>query len=119
MKTSTQVGTLTALIAAMALVGCSDAQEEVVDGPSDDAQVITLSYAFFAPAQSFPAVQMEHWAKELSERTDGRVEVDLFPGGSLLTASNMYDGGAEWCCGYRAFRHLLRAGPFSPDQLGR
>lgn len=92
MKTSTQVGALTVLIAAMALVGCSDAQEGVADEPSEDAQVITLSYAFFAPAQSFPAVQMERWAKELNERTDGRVKVDLFPGGSLLTASNMYDG---------------------------
>ena len=64
MKTTTQVGTVAILIAAMVLVGCSDGQEEVVAAPSDDdPEVITLSYAFFAPAQSFPAIQMEHWAK--------------------------------------------------------
>lgn len=56
------------------------------------ADNINLSYAFFAPAQTFPAVQMEHWAKELNERTDGQVNVNTFPGGTLLTAANMFDG---------------------------
>lgn len=56
------------------------------------ADNINLSYAFFAPSQTFPAVQMEHWAKELNERTDGQVSVNTFPGGTLLTAANMFDG---------------------------
>ncbi|WP_431025169.1 TRAP transporter substrate-binding protein [Halomonas sp. H5] len=56
------------------------------------ASDITLNYAFFAPAQTFPAVQMEHWAEELERRTEGRVSVNTFPGGTLLTAGNMYDG---------------------------
>ncbi|MDF1551978.1 MAG: TRAP transporter substrate-binding protein [Deferrisomatales bacterium] len=53
---------------------------------------ITLTYAFFAPAKSFPGVQMEHWAKELEKRTGGEVEVKLFPGGTLLGPRDMYDG---------------------------
>ncbi|WP_221563129.1 TRAP transporter substrate-binding protein [Alkalihalobacillus sp. TS-13] len=53
---------------------------------------IKLTYAFFAPANTFPAVQMEEWKKRLEERTDGKVEVELFHGGSLLEANNMYDG---------------------------
>lgn len=56
------------------------------------ADNINLSYAFFAPAQTFPAVQMEHWAKTLSERTNGQVSVNAFPGGTLLSAANMFDG---------------------------
>ncbi|MDW0361138.1 TRAP transporter substrate-binding protein [Halomonas venusta] len=56
------------------------------------ADNINLSYAFFAPSQTFPAVQMEHWAKELNDRTDGQVNVNTFPGGTLLTAANMFDG---------------------------
>ena len=56
------------------------------------ASEVRLNYAFFAPAQTFPAVQMEHWAEELHRRTDGRVTVNTFPGGTLLTAGNMYDG---------------------------
>jgi len=56
------------------------------------ADEITLNYAFFAPAQTFPAVQMERWAEELHRRTDGQVSVNTFPGGTLLSANNMYDG---------------------------
>ncbi|MGP5562023.1 TRAP transporter substrate-binding protein [Vreelandella alkaliphila] len=56
------------------------------------ADNINLSYAFFAPSQTFPAVQMEHWAKEINDRTDGQVNVNTFPGGTLLTAANMFDG---------------------------
>lgn len=56
------------------------------------AENVNLSYAFFAPSQTFPAVQMERWATLLNERTDGQVSVNTFPGGTLLSASNMYDG---------------------------
>ncbi|MFU1518911.1 TRAP transporter substrate-binding protein [Vreelandella alkaliphila] len=56
------------------------------------ADNINLSYAFFAPSQTFPAVQMEYWAKEINDRTDGQVNVNTFPGGTLLTAANMFDG---------------------------
>jgi len=56
------------------------------------AAEVTLSYAFFAPAGTFPAKQMEQWAQELEKRTDGRVEVQTFPGGTLLGGKEMYDG---------------------------
>lgn len=73
--------------AAIGAVGCSGGEKEPTE--------ITLSYAFFAPAQTFPAVQMQRWADEVHERTNGQVTVKLFPGSSLLTASNMYDGVAS------------------------
>lgn len=56
------------------------------------AQEIRLTYSFFAPASTFPAKQMEKFAEELHARTDGRVRVNTFPGGTLLTAPNTYDG---------------------------
>lgn len=58
-------------------------------GDDDD---ITLTYAFFAPAESFPAIQMERWKEELEDRTDGQVTVELFPGATLLDAGDIYDG---------------------------
>ena len=64
-------------------------------GNSGGGDVIELNYAFFAPAGTFPAVQMEKWAEEVEKRTDGKVRVNTFPGGSLLTAENMYDGVAN------------------------
>lgn len=57
-----------------------------------DAADISLKYANFPPPQTFPCVQMERWADEVEARTHGKVEVQTFPGGSLLGAKNMYQG---------------------------
>ncbi|NIS60889.1 MAG: C4-dicarboxylate ABC transporter substrate-binding protein [Proteobacteria bacterium] len=53
---------------------------------------ITLSYANFPPASTFPCVQMEQWKKEVESRTGGKVKVNTYPGGTLLGAKNMMDG---------------------------
>lgn len=56
------------------------------------ASEINLTYAFFAPAGTFPGRQMAHWADQLNKRTNGKVSVRTFPGGTLLSARDMYDG---------------------------
>ena len=53
---------------------------------------ITLTYANFPPSTTFPCVQMERWAKEVEKRTNGRVKMQTFPGGTLLPAKNIFDG---------------------------
>ena len=61
-------------------------------GTARAAEPITLRYANFPPAATFPCVQMEHWAKEVEKRTRGKVKVQTFPGGTLLGAKNIFDG---------------------------
>jgi TRAP-type C4-dicarboxylate transport system substrate-binding protein len=56
------------------------------------AQSIKLSYANFPPAPTFPCVQMERWKSEVEKRTNGKVTVNTYPGGTLLGAKNMMDG---------------------------
>jgi TRAP-type transport system periplasmic protein len=56
------------------------------------APSITLTYANFPPATTFPCVGMERWAQEVEKRTNGKVKVQTFPGGTLLGAKNMIDG---------------------------
>ncbi|MGD2098340.1 MAG: TRAP transporter substrate-binding protein [Desulfobacterales bacterium] len=56
------------------------------------AEAVKLTYANFPPAPTFPCVQMERWKKEVEKRTGGKVQVDTFPGGTLLGAKNMMDG---------------------------
>ncbi|MFO7783328.1 MAG: TRAP transporter substrate-binding protein [Thermodesulfobacteriota bacterium] len=56
------------------------------------AASINLNYANFPPAPTFPCVQMERWKKEVEERTNGKVSINTFPGGTLLDAKNMMDG---------------------------
>ena len=53
---------------------------------------ITLKFANFPPAPTFPCVSMERWADEVEKRTNGKVKVQTFPGGTLLGAKNMFDG---------------------------
>ncbi|GAU09950.1 C4-dicarboxylate ABC transporter substrate-binding protein [Desulfoplanes formicivorans] len=53
---------------------------------------ITLRYANFPPASTFPCVQMERWKKEVEKRTDGQVSIETYPGGTLLGAKNMLRG---------------------------
>ncbi len=55
-------------------------------------QKISLTYANFPPATTFPCVQMERWAKEVEKRTNSQVTVKTFPGGTLLPAKNIFDG---------------------------
>ncbi len=60
--------------------------------PTAIAGTIKLSYANFPPAPTFPCVQMERWKKEVEKRTNGKVAVSTYPGGTLLGAKNMMDG---------------------------
>jgi TRAP-type C4-dicarboxylate transport system substrate-binding protein len=55
-------------------------------------ETIKLTYANFPPAATFPCVQMERWKTEVEKRTEGRVVIQTFPGGTLLGAKNMVDG---------------------------
>jgi TRAP-type C4-dicarboxylate transport system substrate-binding protein len=64
----------------------------VATAPVGYGQEIKLTYANFPPAPTFPCVQMERWAKEVDQRTKGKVKVQTFPGGTLLAAKNIFDG---------------------------
>lgn len=69
-----------------------DVDDDADADAAEDAEDVELSYAFFAPEVTFPAVQMQEWADELDARTQSQVNVDLFPGGTLLGAGDIYDG---------------------------
>ncbi|MDX5434603.1 MAG: TRAP transporter substrate-binding protein DctP, partial [Halomonas sp.] len=77
---------------AAGAIGLAGVLMSALASPLALASDITLSYAFISPASTFPGVQMEHWAEEIERRTDGRVTVNTFPGSTLLSANNMYDG---------------------------
>ena len=56
------------------------------------AGAIKLNYANFPPAPTFPCVQMERWKVEVEKRTGDQVQINTFPGGTLLGAKGMMDG---------------------------
>ena len=63
--------------------------------PALAAEPIRLRFANFPAAATFPCIAMEEWAKVITERVakaGGAVNVETFPGGTLLEAKNMVRG---------------------------
>jgi len=53
---------------------------------------IELNYSIFFPAPHKNAVLAGEWAKEIEKRTDGKVKITMFYGGTLTPADKCYDG---------------------------
>lgn len=53
---------------------------------------IELTYSIFFPAPHKNTVLATQWAEEINKRTNGRVKITMFPGGTLTPADKCYDG---------------------------
>jgi TRAP-type C4-dicarboxylate transport system substrate-binding protein len=53
---------------------------------------IELTFAQFQPAQHFNNKLSESYAKEIEKRTNGRVKITVFSGGTLIAADKTYSG---------------------------
>ena len=53
---------------------------------------IELNYSIFFPATHKHSVTASEWAKEIEKRTNGRVKVTMFYGGTLTPSDKIYDG---------------------------
>ncbi len=103
MKTKTILPFCLAVLLAGILVG---------PAPSGAEAVIKLTYANFPPAPTFPCVQMERWAKEVERKTAGKVKVQTFPGGTLLSAKNILDGVVSGLADIGSFAMSYQPGRF-------
>jgi len=61
-------------------------------GPRAEAATIQLTYATHMPVQHPQTIAAANWIKEIEKRTQGRVKIQMFPGGSLIKAPQLYDG---------------------------
>ncbi|HON57492.1 MAG TPA: TRAP transporter substrate-binding protein, partial [bacterium] len=81
-------------VAALALVvifsGC--AKKEEAAAPSEQVQTIKLTYSVFFPPTHKQAELAQAFADEIKQRTNGRVEITLFPGGTLTKAPQVFEG---------------------------
>ncbi|MBA4416690.1 MAG: C4-dicarboxylate ABC transporter substrate-binding protein [Syntrophus sp. (in: bacteria)] len=65
----------------------------IVSIPSYSAaqKVITLNYANFFPATNPHSIIIEQWGKDIEKKTNGRVKITFFHGGTLAPAAQIYD----------------------------
>jgi len=56
------------------------------------AAPIELNYASFIPAAHLHHGLITNWASEIQKRTNGRVKIQIFPGGTLVGAKETYVG---------------------------
>jgi TRAP-type C4-dicarboxylate transport system substrate-binding protein len=56
------------------------------------AKTIRLNYSIFFPAAHGQCKAGMSWAEEVEKRTDGRVKINIFPGGTLTKADQCYEG---------------------------
>jgi hypothetical protein len=61
-------------------------------GFSTAQKVVSLNYSNFFPAPHKHSLLAEQWCKEIEKRTNGKVKIGYFPGGTLSPAAQIYDG---------------------------
>ena len=59
------------------------------------AKSINLTYSNFFPPTHIQSKLAKQWSDEVTKRTDGRVSIAYFPGGTLTKAKQCYDGVVE------------------------
>ncbi len=74
----------------LSLFCCSAAMLLVFSLPADAAENLTFSI-FFPPTHD-QAIAAADFAREVEKRTDGKVKITTFPGGTLTKAPQVYDG---------------------------
>jgi len=83
----------TAAALALSLTGCGKkpaASDAATAEPPQD--LIKLTYSVFFPPSHIQCMTAESWAEEIKARTDGRVQITVFPAGTLTKAPQCYDG---------------------------
>ncbi len=79
------IGRLTFIVASLVL--CAFISTSVYS-----ADVIKLRYAMWMPPTHKMSVTVDQWCKEVEKRTDGRVKITPYFGGTLAAPQLVYDG---------------------------
>ena len=69
-------------------------EEQAAQAPAEaeKAKAIELSYSIFFPPTHPQCKAAEDWAREVEKRTNNAVKINVYPGGTLTSANDCYDG---------------------------
>jgi TRAP-type transport system periplasmic protein len=74
------------------LTACKPAADSSAGAANKPAEVVKLSYSVFFPPTHVQCIAATNWANEIRKRTDGRVQITVYPAGSLTKADQCYEG---------------------------
>lgn len=77
------------IVLILSFVAMTCIQADVVHAK---AKTINFNYSIFFPASHGQCKAGISWAEEVEKRTNGKVKVTVFPGGTLTKANQCYDG---------------------------
>lgn len=104
---------------ALLVAACAPETDEVPADPAEDpqeqpedAETFHLRFADFLGPEAAQIQAMQWWAEQVEERTDGRVTVEFFHGGSLLDATDTLPGIGD---GRAELGHVSHF--YHPDEL--
>jgi TRAP-type transport system periplasmic protein len=80
------------LLAGVCLTACKPAGDKPSGEPAKPAEQIKLSYSIFFPPTHVQCIAATNWAAEIQKRTGGRVQIAIYPAGSLTKADQCYEG---------------------------
>ena len=79
---------ISALFVVILLSGCAKGESEA---SGESGKPYNFNYAVFFPATHLQAQAAEAWAREVEERSEGRIAITLFHGGTLAQAPQTYE----------------------------
>jgi len=80
------------LLAGLFLTACKPAGDNQSGVTATPAEEIKLSYSIFFPPTHVQCIAATNWAAEIQKRTAGRVQITIYPAGSLTKADQCYEG---------------------------
>lgn len=88
-------GILCVIMVLSLCISCGrKADEQAQPAPAEAVKIepVKLTYSIFFPPSHPQCKAAEDWAREVEKRTEGAVKIDIFPGGTLTSANDCYDG---------------------------
>ncbi|MBN2049068.1 MAG: TRAP transporter substrate-binding protein [Spirochaetales bacterium] len=79
------------IIAVVLLLSGCDGKKDSAASAGTDEKTYEFNYAVFFPATHLQAQTAESWAREVEKRSDGRIKITMFHGGTLSNATQTYE----------------------------
>ena len=74
----------------MLLAGCSKKSDS--DKTKTSEPIVKLTYSVFFPPTHIQCKTAEAWANEIKKRSNGQIQVTIYPAGTLTSAAQCYEG---------------------------